>query len=110
MSTLKEENNNTLSELGIRAGKVHWNLSSEMLSKIAIEKENAIKTSSGAINVSTGEFTGRSPMDRFIVKDSITENTVWWGDINIAFDEDKFEGLYKKITKYLSHKEIYARD
>ena len=43
-------------------------------------------------------------MDRFIVKDSITENSVWWGDINLSFDEEKFNELQNKIVNYLSKK------
>lgn len=60
--------------------------------------------------VTSGEFTGRSPQDRFIVKDAITEDKVWWGNINIPFESDKFDALYKKVTNYLSGKEIYVRD
>ncbi|MAR39316.1 MAG: phosphoenolpyruvate carboxykinase (ATP) [Flavobacteriales bacterium] len=100
----------TISDLGIKNGTAHWNLSPEKLSKIAVDKEQATITSSGAININTGEFTGRSPMDRFIVKDSITENSVWWGDVNLSFDEDKFDLLHSKILDYLSGKELYVRD
>ena len=100
----------TISDLGIKNTKIHWNLSPEKLSEIAVEKGQATITSSGAININTGEFTGRSPMDRFIVKDSITENSVWWGDVNLSFDKEKFNVLQKKILDYLSNKEIYVRD
>ena len=110
MSILSQETQNTLSELGIQGGKVNWNLSPKTLAKIAVEKEHAIKTDTGAINISTGEFTGRSPLDRFIVKDNITKNKIWWGDVNIPFKEEDFNLLYDKITKYLSNKEIYARN
>lgn len=99
-----------VSILGINNATVYWNLCSEELAKISIEKAQATETSSGAISINTGEFTGRSPLDRFIVKDSLTENTIWWGDINIPFQEDKFDSLYKKIVSHLSNKEIYARD
>ena len=94
--TGKRAHDATISDLGIKNALVHWNLSPERLSKIAVEKGQAVLTSSGAININTGEFTGRSPMDRFIVKDSITKDSVWWGNINQSFDEDKFEALHKK--------------
>jgi phosphoenolpyruvate carboxykinase (ATP) len=67
-------------------------------------------SSSGALAVNTGEFTGRSPKDRFIVKDEVTKDLVWWGDINIPFDPDAFQSLYEKVTAYLSNKELYVRD
>ena len=106
--TGKEKHDANISDLGIK-NITHWNLSPEQLSKIAVEKGQAVITSSGIININTGEFTGRSPMDRFIVKDSITKDSVWWGNINQSFDEDKFNKLHKKI-KYLSGKELYVRD
>ena len=100
----------TISNLGIKNSLIHWNLEAEELASISVNKKQATITSSGAINVSTGEFTGRSPMDRFIVKDDITKDAVWWGDINIGFEEEKFDKLYKKIIDYLSGKELYVRD
>ena len=102
--------NHDLSYLGIKNERVNWNLSPKDLSEISVKNGQAIVTNTGAININTGEFTGRSPLDRFIVKDKITNESVWWGDINKPFDEDKFDLLYQKITKYLSNREIYARD
>lgn len=95
---------------GIHAEKIHWNLSPEELEKIAIEKGQATRTSAGAITVDTGEFTGRSPKDRFIVKDEVTEDYVWWGDINIPFSSEDFDNLYTKVVAYLSDQEVFVRD
>ena len=108
--TDKRASKTNLTDLGITNAKVHWNLSSDELQKHALDKDQAKLTSQGAITINTGKFTGRSPLDRFIVKDSITENTVWWGDINVPFEEEKFNQLHEKIIAYLSNKEIYARD
>ena len=95
---------------GIKNSQVHYQLSPKELHKTTIEKGQGVETSNGALAVNTGEFTGRSPKDRFIVKDNITKDKVWWGDINIPFDADKFDALYEKVVDYLSGKEIYARD
>ncbi|WP_108116441.1 phosphoenolpyruvate carboxykinase (ATP) [Kordia periserrulae] len=100
----------SLNQYGIKNAKVHYQLSSEQLHDETILKGQGIETSFGAIAVNTGEFTGRSPMDRFIVKDSITEDKVWWGKINIPFEPDAFDKLYDKVAAYLSEKEIYVRD
>ena len=108
--TGKRAQNATISDLGIKNATAHWNLSPKELTKIAVEKGQATITSSGAININTGEFTGRSPMDRFIVKDSITKNSVWWGDVNLSFDEDKFDKLHQKVLDYLCDKELFVRD
>lgn len=106
---LKSENA-SVGQLGIKDAKVHWNLSPKELADIAVNASQAVRTNSGAISVDTGEFTGRSPKDRFIVKDEVTEDAVWWGNINIPFDSEKFDKLFNKVVDYLSGKEIYARD
>ena len=100
----------TLSDIGISNSNVHWNLSSDKLEEHSISSGHAIRSSQGAITINTGKFTGRSPQDRFIVKDSITKDTVWWGDINLPFSEDKFDQLHKKMIDYLSDKELFARE
>ncbi len=99
-----------LEKLGIKGAHEHWNLSPEALAEIAVEKGMAVVNNTGAIAVSTGEFTGRSPKDRFIVEDELTKDSVWWGDINMKFPGDKFDGLAVKMAEYLSGKEIYVRD
>ncbi len=100
----------TLEQYGIKNAKIQYNLSSDELHDVTIAKEQGVESASGALAVNTGEFTGRSPMDRFIVKDAITEDKIWWGNINIPFDSDKFQKLYDKVTAYLSDKEVFVRD
>ncbi len=92
------------------AKKVHYQLTPAELVEIAICNGEGTLASSGALAADTGEFTGRSPKDRFIVADDITENTVWWGDINIKFSPERFDQLFNKVTHYLSDKDIYVRD
>ncbi len=100
----------SLSGLGITEGIAHWNLSSDELIQKSIQLGQAKLTSTGAITIDTGEFTGRSPRDRFIVNDSLTENSVWWNGTNIHFEARQFNKLFKKVINYLNGKEIYVRD
>ncbi|RFN59390.1 phosphoenolpyruvate carboxykinase (ATP) [Marixanthomonas ophiurae] len=100
----------SLDNYGIKNATVNYQLSSEELHNATIQKDQGKEASSGALAVNTGEFTGRSPKDRFIVKDEVTEDKVWWGSINIPFDASKFDALYNKVTDYLSEKEVYVRD
>ena len=100
----------SIDNLGIKNATVRYQLTSDELHDITIEKEQGENTSFGALAVKTGEFTGRSPMDRFIVKDDITKDEIWWGDINIPFESEKFNKLYDKVTSYLSGKEVFVRD
>ncbi|MGB0981951.1 MAG: phosphoenolpyruvate carboxykinase (ATP) [Winogradskyella sp.] len=100
----------SLENYGIKNAKINYQLPSSQLHKETIDKGQGTEASSGALAVNTGKFTGRSPMDRFIVKDAITKDKVWWGDINIPFESDKFQKLYDKVVNYLSEKEIFVRD
>lgn len=106
----RKPENTSLMDLGIMDGKAHWNLSPEELARIAVARENARKTNTGAIAVDTGEFTGRAPKDKFIVKDDVTEQRVWWGNVNAAFDPENFDRLYIKMIHYFEGKEFYVRD
>lgn len=99
-----------LEKYGILNATGNYQLSPKELHQLTIEKGQGKEASSGALAVNTGEFTGRSPKDRFIVKDDITRDEVWWGDINIPFDPVQFDALYDKVVAYLSGKEIYVRD
>lgn len=102
--------NASIEELGIKNATVNWNMSASELSKKSVDLGMATVTSTGAINVKTGKFTGRSPKDRYIVKDALTQDTVWWGNINIPFEPDAFDLLYSDVVDYLSGKEIWVRD
>jgi phosphoenolpyruvate carboxykinase (ATP) len=100
----------SLNNLGIKNATIRYQLTSSELHNETLKKEQGVESSLGAIAVNTGEFTGRSPKDRFIVKDNVTKDEVWWSDINIPFDADTFDALYNKVTNYLSNKEIFVRD
>jgi phosphoenolpyruvate carboxykinase (ATP) len=110
-------NNNTpftksisLIDMGIENAKIHYQLSANELHEKTITLGQGVEVLTGALAVNTGEYTGRSPQDRYIVRDAITEDKVWWGKVNIAFEPDAFDSLYKKVTAYLSNKEVYIRD
>jgi phosphoenolpyruvate carboxykinase (ATP) len=106
----RKPENATVMDLGILDGIAHWNLTADELIAMSVAKGQARQTSSGAIAVDTGEFTGRSPKDKFIVKDSTTESQVWWGNVNASFDADKFDQLYIKMIRYFEGKEFFVRD
>lgn len=100
----------SLKAYGIDHNRIHYQLSSDNLHAVTIENGMGKEASSGALAVNTGEFTGRSPMDRFIVEDEITKDKVWWGNINIPFESAKFDKLYDKVIAYLNDKELFVRD
>ena len=100
----------SLDAYGIKNAKINYQLTSDQLHQAAIDNGQGVEASNGALAVNTGEFTGRSPQDRFIVKDDITKDRIWWGNINIPFESDDFQKLYDKIVSYLSEKEVFVRD
>ncbi len=112
MEEVGEKNPNAdLATLGLEGlKKAYWNLSAEELTKKSVDLGQGKIANSGALVIHTGEFTGRSPKDRFIVKDNKTLYTVNWGNINIPFDPSHFDALYNKVVNFLNDKEVYVRD
>jgi phosphoenolpyruvate carboxykinase (ATP) len=106
----KTPKNSNLSRYGLQDVTAHWNLDADTLQKITIEKGMGTQSDNGTLCITTGKFTGRSPKDRFLVKDAYTKDKVWWGRINKPLESDKFEMLYNEVAKYLSGKEVYVRD
>ncbi|WP_375378267.1 phosphoenolpyruvate carboxykinase (ATP) [Hymenobacter cellulosilyticus] len=102
---------NRLQPLGFsQTGEVHLNLTPAELVEHALRRGEGTLTDTGALMADTGKFTGRSPKDRFVVQDANTAESVWWGDINIPFDADKFDQLHTKMVTYLADKELYVRE
>ncbi|MCR9251623.1 MAG: phosphoenolpyruvate carboxykinase (ATP) [bacterium] len=100
-----------LEKVGIfKVKSAHWNLTPAELIEKALERGEGSLTDTGALMADTGKFTGRSPKDRFIVKDAKTENTVWWGNVNIPISEEKFDQIHQKMIAFLEDKEVFVRD
>ncbi|HEX6226825.1 MAG TPA: phosphoenolpyruvate carboxykinase (ATP) [Chryseolinea sp.] len=94
----------------IRAKTVHYQLSAQNLIRQTIENNQGVLSDTGALVVSTGEFTGRSPKDKFIVRDSSTDGNVHWNQFNIPIEEKYFDSLYRKVCMYLQNRPIWVRD
>lgn len=99
-----------LEEIGIWTDKVHRNLSVRSLVEMAVSRNEGTISSTGALAVVTGKFTGRSPDDRYIVDDDVTHDTVHWGIVNHQFSEENFERIFQKIKKHMEGKEIFVFD
>lgn len=85
--------------------QIHTNLSVAELIEKALAHQEGKLTSTGAISATTGKYTGRSPNDKFIVRDETTENVVDWGPVNQPIDEATFDKLLEKVVAYLKEKE-----
>jgi len=103
--------NSKLQSHNIKSWKsAFWNLSPNELIKETLTKRLGTLTNNGALAIKTGKFTGRSPKDRFIVKDELTSSTVDWNEINQPYDQGNFEILQRKVTQYLEGKDLYIKD
>ncbi|MFN8711478.1 MAG: phosphoenolpyruvate carboxykinase (ATP) [Bacteroidota bacterium] len=103
--------NASIANIGLgNVGAAYWNLTPAELVEDTLMREEGVLTDNGALAIDTGEFTGRSPKDKFIVFDDITKDSIWWGDVNIKFDAAKFDAIYNRVTAYLAGKEVYVRD
>lgn len=92
------------------SGNLFVNISPASLQKHIIHNKEGELTSTGAINVMTGRFTGRSPKDRYIVKDRITNQVVDWGKVNKPVNTSSYASLRSEVMEYLSSKDIYIHD
>ena len=86
---------------------IHENLTVEELITAALERNEGEIASNGALLVKTGKRTGRSPLDRFIIEDEVTKNTVDWGEVNKPFDSQAFINLWNKVEDYLNARDTF---
>ena len=100
-----------LDQHGIRNIDIaYWNLGTAQLVEHAIRRHEGLLATGGPLVVRTGQFTGRSPKDKFVVRDEITETTVNWGPVNQPISEQKFDALYAKVLAFWQGSELYVQD
>ena len=92
------------------AGTVHWNPSTPQLYEHALKRDEAHVADGGPLAVDTGKHTGRSPKDKFVVREPGSEERIWWGDVNAEISEESFEGLREKVAAHLGGGDVYVVD
>jgi phosphoenolpyruvate carboxykinase (ATP) len=99
-----------LEQLGLRAPSVHRNLSVAELYEHALRRGEGELGANGQLAVETGEHTGRSPKDKFFVREPGSEKNIDWGETNKAIDAATFDALFDRVAAYLSSRELYVLD
>ena len=92
------------------AGTVYWNLTTPMLYEQAVRRREGTIAHLGPLVVHTGDHTGRSPNDKFIVREPTSENDIWWGKVNRDISQEKFDNLLRKMLAYLQNRDIFVFD
>ncbi len=108
MSDKPHRNSEILSLIAPNA--VRHNLGPATLIEHAIKNNEAQLSLNGSLVADTGKFTGRSPKDRFVVKDALTQDLLDWGPVNQPVEPEKFETLYQDMCDYASNQDLYIQD
>ena len=100
-----------LEYLGIRnINNAYWNLTTPALYEQIIRRREGVIAHLGPVILRTGAFTGRSPNDKFIVKEPSSESVISWGDVNVPFSEENFNRVYLRVLAYLQGNDIFIQD
>ena len=112
MAEILGEPEGDLSVHGLHCGgSVHWNLPVETLVELAVARGEGVYSAHKALVTETGERTGRSPNDRYIVDEASTNSDINWGDVNVSTDLATFNRMRAKIVEYLSKQEdLFVQD
>ena len=94
----------------INLRKVYWNLTTEALYEEIIFRGEAQISKLGPIIVNTGKHTARAANDKFIVRESTTEQNVWWGQYNRPYATQKFDELYNRLQGFLQGRDVFIQD
>lgn len=92
------------------ASHAHVNLNTAELIERAVARGEGRLSANGALVVSTGERTGRSPKDRFIVDEASTRDNIDWGSVNRPFDADTFSALWARVHDYLQRNDNFVSE
>ena len=101
----------TLEREGLTAARsVRWNLPTDALIEEALRRGEGELAASGPLVVRTGSHTGRSPNDKFIVREPESQAHIAWGDVNRPFDQGRFDALHRKVLAHLQQRELFVQD
>src|SRR5262245_44109206 len=100
-----------LDSYGIRdVARVYWNLNTPELYEEIARRNEGVLSDHGAMLVDTGEHTGRAAKDKAIVRESSSENKVFWGDVNKDFPQDKFNALKERMMAHANGRDLFVQD
>jgi phosphoenolpyruvate carboxykinase (ATP) len=100
-----------LGRMGIRTvGRLYWNLSPAALYEEIVSRGEARIAEGGAIVAETGRHTGRSPADKFVVREPSSQERIWWGPVNQPLDQERFGLLRAAMVRHLEGRDLFVQD
>jgi phosphoenolpyruvate carboxykinase (ATP) len=94
----------------VNVNDIYWNLSTPALYEESVRRREGLVAHLGPLVVRTGHHTGRSPNDKFIVREPSSQDNIWWGNVNRPFDPDSFDRIYARLLAYLQLKDVFVQD
>jgi phosphoenolpyruvate carboxykinase (ATP) len=91
-------------------GDIYWNLTTAELYEQFVWRQEGLLAHSGPMVVNTAPYTGRSPNDKFMVREASSEKDIWWGKVNVPIDEDKFDIFHHRLLANLQGKDLFVQD
>ena len=111
METIQNQEKHGLDQIGLtNLGHVYWNPTTSMLYEEIIRRREGCIAHLGPVVVRTGNYTGRSPNDRFIVDDEFSHDRVDWGPNNRPFTKDRFDLLFRRLQAYVQGRDLFVQD
>ena len=104
------EPRHTLEAHGIGTTSVRWNLSVAELCEEALRRREGLLAEHGPLVFFTGTHTGRSPNDKFIVREPSSEQRIWWGKVNRPIEQAAFDDIHARMLSHLQNREVFVRD
>lgn len=89
---------------------VHWDLATPVLVEHTLQRGEGVLAHKGPLVVDTVPYTGRSPKDKFVVREETTEDDIWWGDVNHPIEPEVYRALYDRVTEHLGKQDLYVQD
>ncbi|PJF41499.1 MAG: phosphoenolpyruvate carboxykinase (ATP) [Phototrophicales bacterium] len=108
---IRTQARNLLDDVGLtNVGQIYRNLPTSVLYEHIIRNKEGLVADTGPLVVTTGAFTGRTPKDKFIVRDTTVDSSIWWGEVNQAISPHHFDAIHRQMIDYFAGHDVYVLD
>ena len=94
----------------LNLGQIYWNLPTPALYEEAVRRREGLMAHLGPLVVRTGQYTGRSPRDKYIVRDEVSDRLIWWGEVNQPMEVETYETIRARVMAYLQGRDVFVQE